>query len=89
MSMLGYGRDQYGCQYLKDTLSMVQEVNEGEERLVPLYADGDGHCLVHAVSKCLMGREMFWHPLRLNLENHLHTKLIDYKNALKLVLSHT
>ena len=62
---------------------MLLEANEGEERLVPLYADGDGHCLVHAVSKCLMGREMFWHPLRLNLVNHLHTSLEMYKEALK------
>ncbi|KAI6647342.1 Deubiquitinating protein [Oopsacas minuta] len=83
LGISGYGRDPHGNLYLKDTLQILQEVNEGEERLVPLHADGDGHCLVHAVSKCLMGREMFWHPLRLNLVNHLHTRLEMYKAALK------
>lgn len=34
---------------------------------MPIHADGDGHCLVHAISRCLVGRELFWHALRTNM----------------------
>lgn len=46
--------------------------------LVPLHADGDGHCLVHAVSRALVGRELFWHPLRSALKQHLIKHIDEY-----------
>ncbi len=74
LQVLGYGLDRSGSQlYLKDIMSRIQEVNGGVENLVPLHADGDGHCLVHAISRCLVGRELFWHALRSNLHSHLST----------------
>lgn len=49
------------------------------ESLVPLHVDGDGHCLVHAVSRALVGRELFWHPLRVGLKHHFITNIDKYK----------
>ena len=67
----GYGRDRTGsAYYLKNTLKAINTVTkrfnntEANEYLVPIHADGDGHCLVHAVSRALIGRELFWHALR-------------------------
>ena len=69
----GYGRDSTGsAEYLRDTLKTINSVTnydgaiaqEKAEFLVPIHADGDGHCLVHAVSRALVGRELFWHALR-------------------------
>ncbi|XP_070199281.1 deubiquitinating protein VCPIP1-like isoform X3 [Littorina saxatilis] len=77
----GYGRDTSGsAEYLKDTLNIAMDMNENEERLVPIHVDGDGHCLVHAISRALVGRELFYHPLRLNLMNHFRDNLDRYKN---------
>ena len=45
----------------------MSEANGGQQCLVPVHADGDGHCLVHAISRCLVGRELFWHALRTNM----------------------
>lgn len=65
----GYGRDHTGSMsYLKDTLAVI---NSNEECFLPIHADGDGHCLVHAISRALIGRELFWHPLRANLKAHI------------------
>jgi hypothetical protein len=44
---------------------------------------GDGHCLVHAVSRALVGRELFWHALRVNLMNHLQDNIEKYKELFK------
>ena len=80
----GYGRDKTGSQkYLQDTLKAVEAVNGGEDRLIPLHVDGDGHCLVHAISRALVGREIFWHALRANLKVHLEVNLQKYKALLK------
>jgi len=49
------------------------------EVLVPIHADADGHCLVHAVSRALVGRELFWHPLRTHLKRHIHEHKDTYK----------
>lgn len=60
----GYGIDCSALKYLKETLQKIKEFNGKDScPLVPLYADGDGYCLVHAISRCLVGRELFWHPL--------------------------
>ncbi|XP_025080407.1 deubiquitinating protein VCIP135-like isoform X2 [Pomacea canaliculata] len=75
----GFGRDPSSAAYLADTLEAVKKVNDDDERLIPIYADGDGHCLVHAVSRALVGRELFWHALRLNLMHHLQDNLEKYE----------
>ena len=84
LGVLGYGLDRSGSRaYLQGTLQQLCNENSGEERLVPLHADGDGHCLVHAISRCLVGRELFWHALRSNLHAHLRSNLQRYQNLFK------
>uniref|UniRef100_H2ZPB0 OTU domain-containing protein n=1 Tax=Ciona savignyi TaxID=51511 RepID=H2ZPB0_CIOSA len=47
----GYGKDRTGSTlYLQTLLDELKSAHEGEERLIPIHADGDGHCLVHAIS---------------------------------------
>jgi len=80
VSTVGYGRDRSGSlAYLHDTLEEVKKANGGGECLVPVHVDGDGHCLVHAVSRALVGRELFWHPLRENLKQNFKQNLDCYK----------
>ncbi|XP_069477235.1 deubiquitinating protein VCPIP1 [Ambystoma mexicanum] len=80
----GYGRDRSGSlSYLRDTLEAVRRANGGREALVPVHVDGDGHCLVHAVSRALVGRELFWHALRENLQAHLRRNLARYRALLQ------
>ncbi|XP_062386813.1 deubiquitinating protein VCPIP1 [Sardina pilchardus] len=75
----GYGQDRSGSLlYLRDTLAQVRAANDQQERLVPVHVDGDGHCLVHAVSRALVGRELFWHALRENLRRHFAARLPRY-----------
>ena len=57
---------------------MLKAAHGGDERLLPIHVDGDGHCLVHALSRALTGRELFWHSLRKNLYDHLRQRLSDY-----------
>ncbi|KAG0437708.1 hypothetical protein HPB47_017319 [Ixodes persulcatus] len=84
VEVAGYGRDVSGSlSYLRGTLALVRAHNDGEDRLLPVHVDGDGHCLVHAVSRALVGRELFWHPLRCNLKRHLEEHLAKYKELLK------
>ena len=79
MEIDGFGRDKKGSIYLKNTIEAIQSYNQKEERLLPVHADGDGHCLVHAVSRALIGRELFWHALRENLKQHFMQNLDSYK----------
>lgn len=80
VDVVGYGRDISGSgTYLADTLAAICAHDGGEERLLPIHADGDGHCLVHAISRALVGRELFWHPLRTSLKEHFAAKLDQYK----------
>ncbi|TNN32920.1 Deubiquitinating protein VCIP135 [Liparis tanakae] len=80
VSTVGYGRDRSGSlAYLHDTLEEVKKANGGGECLVPVHVDGDGHCLVHAVSRALVGRELFWHALRENLKQNFKQNLDCYK----------
>ncbi|XP_076331190.1 deubiquitinating protein VCPIP1-like [Tachypleus tridentatus] len=82
--VVGYGRDVSGSMsYLSGTLEQIKMYNDGEERLIPIHADGDGHCLVHAVSRALVGRELFWHPLRCNLKTHFEQNLDKYKKLFR------
>ncbi|XP_043221105.1 deubiquitinating protein VCPIP1-like [Amphibalanus amphitrite] len=84
----GYGRDTSGsAAYLRHTLQAVAEANDGEERLVPIHADGDGHCLVHALSRALTGRELFWHPLRMNLQQHFTDNMGQYRELFREFIS--
>ncbi|XP_068423851.1 deubiquitinating protein VCPIP1 [Clinocottus analis] len=80
VSAAGYGRDRSGSlTYLHDTLEEVRKANGGGECLIPVHVDGDGHCLVHAVSRALVGRELFWHALRENLKQNFKQNLDRYK----------
>ncbi|KAM5157662.1 deubiquitinating protein VCPIP1 [Mantella aurantiaca] len=77
---VGYGKDRSGSLlYLHDTLDDIKKANNNQESLIPVHVDGDGHCLVHAVSRALVGRELFWHALRENLKKHLKENLDRYK----------
>ena len=78
----GYGRDS-SVSYLQDTLTEVEKMNNNEERLVLIYVDGDGHCLLHAISRALVGREIFWHPLATNLKTHFVEHQTKYKNLFR------
>ncbi|KAM4552244.1 deubiquitinating protein VCPIP1 [Odontesthes bonariensis] len=80
VSTMGYGKDRSGSLiYLHDTLEEVKRANGNRECLVPVHVDGDGHCLVHAVSRALVGRELFWHALRENLKQNFKQNLGRYK----------
>lgn len=80
LDVVGYGKDRSGSSsYLADTLNDINAFNDDETRLVPIHADGDGHCLVHAISRALVGRELFWHALRVNLKMNMTTNLDKYK----------
>ncbi|KAM6920254.1 deubiquitinating protein VCPIP1 [Lycodopsis pacificus] len=80
VSTMGYGKDRSGSLiYLHDTLEEVKKANGSGECLIPVHVDGDGHCLVHAVSRALVGRELFWHALRENLKQNFKQNLDCYK----------
>lgn len=80
VSTMGYGKDRSGSLiYLHDTLEEVKKANGNKECLIPVHVDGDGHCLVHAVSRALVGRELFWHALRENLKQNFKKNLERYK----------
>lgn len=80
VSTMGYGKDRSGSLvYLHDTLEELKKANGGRECLIPVHVDGDGHCLVHAVSRALVGRELFWHALRENLKQNFKQNLSRYK----------
>ncbi|XP_030630320.1 deubiquitinating protein VCIP135 [Chanos chanos] len=80
VSTVGYGKDRSGSLiYLHDTLEEVKKANSNKECLIPVHVDGDGHCLVHAVSRALVGRELFWHALRENLKLNFKQNLDRYK----------
>ena len=84
LDTVGYGRDRSGSvRYLSDILQRLRVSNENKTGLVPLHADGDGHCLVHAISRCLVGRELFWHALRCGLYTHLTANIDRYKEMFK------
>ncbi len=86
--VVGYGRDRSGSErYLSDTLREISIANDNRECLVPVHADGDGHCLVHAISRSLVGRELFWHALRTNLFDHLTSKQAEYTAMFKDFIS--
>ncbi|XP_076837367.1 deubiquitinating protein VCPIP1 [Brachyhypopomus gauderio] len=80
VSTVGYGKDRSGSLiYLHDTLEEIKKSNNNKECLIPIHVDGDGHCLVHAVSRALVGRELFWHALRENLKLSFKQNLDRYK----------
>lgn len=78
LDVLGYGRDRSGgLIYLRSVLEEVTRFN-GQQVLTPVHCDPDGHCLVHAVSRCLTGLELLWHCLRMSLKRHIATNLEQY-----------
>lgn len=89
ISSVGYGKDRSGSLiYLHDTLEEIKKANNSQESLIPVHVDGDGHCLVHAVSRALVGRELFWHALRENLKLSFKINLDRYKALFKDFIDH-
>jgi len=82
-----YGCDRRSEMYLGRTLEEIRRVNDNDLfRIIPLHVDADGYCLVHAISRALVGRQIFWHVLRASLKNHLETFLPQYKRLLRDII---
>lgn len=60
----GYGADADAEGYLQASLRTMRNV-------VALRSDADGHCLLHSVSRCLVGKEYLWHALRHALHRYM------------------
>ncbi|XP_014261663.1 deubiquitinating protein VCIP135-like isoform X2 [Cimex lectularius] len=82
IDIVGFGKDNAANEYLSETLTALLPYNNNMHSLIPLHADGDGHCLVHAISRAVVGRELFWHPLRIGLKHHFNINLEKYKSLL-------
>lgn len=65
-------------------LQTLTEIGSFQEsnRLEPLTVTGNGNCLLMAISRALVGREIFWHPLMLALSTHLNEFEIFYRQFL-------
>lgn len=63
--------------YLQDTLSLLATTYCVE--LVPIKVDSDGSCLPHALSRCLVGKEILYDALRLELQEELREHEAFYK----------
>ena len=80
----GYEIDENAFEYLKETLNDIKSFNNMDDfPIVPLKVPGDGYCMLHAVSTCLVGNELFWHPLISNLNQNMMEKQEEYKEHLK------
>lgn len=65
VSASGYGKDESGAaEYLEDVIKQCANV-------VTLHVDGDGHCLLHSISRALVGKEYLWHALRAALYRYM------------------
>lgn len=75
----GFGQDSSGAaSYLQSLLECVRDCNQGQAQLAVLHAEGDGYCLVHAISRAIVGREFFWHTLCSALHLHLTQHQAEY-----------
>ena len=63
----GWGIDRFAANYVDDVISK-QFTNAA-----PVYAEPDGHCLLHAVSRSLCGSSMLYHVLRSALYDYMRT----------------
>ena len=59
----GFGQDKQAAAYMPRLLAMLTAANEGNPGLVPLHVDRDGNCLVHSLSRCLVGQEVLSAPV--------------------------
>jgi len=73
-------RDVAAEEYLKDTLDYLADTFQLE--LVPIKVDSDGSCLPHAASRCLVGKEILYDALRLELEWELRENAEFYRGLL-------
>ena len=55
LSILGFGRDVSAQGYLQVLISQITAFNGGVDIVAPIHVDGDGSCLVHAISRALCG----------------------------------
>ena len=80
----GFKIDGFAASYLEETLEKIKTFNNRDAYpIVPLEATGDGYCLMHAVSRCLVGRELFWHALITNLSSNMQQYKQEYQSCLK------
>ncbi|XP_073975367.1 deubiquitinating protein VCPIP1-like [Rhodnius prolixus] len=82
IDITGFGKDVAANEYLAETIKIITSFNDNLNSLIPIHADGDGHCLVHAISRAVSGRELFWHPLRIGLKQHFSSNMEKYKSLL-------
>ena len=60
--------DEHAVAYLGVAL---ERLGTAGVELTPVQVDGDGNCLVHAVSRCLVGKEVLWAALRAHIAAEL------------------
>ena len=63
--------------YLQPVLDTLPPVFRAVE------VDGDGHCLVHALSRCLLGLDMMYGALRIDLQEELFNNIDWYMETLR------
>mmetsp|Transcript_3530 Transcript_3530/g.8735 ORF Transcript_3530/g.8735 Transcript_3530/m.8735 type:complete len:601 (+) Transcript_3530:102-1904(+) len=78
-------RDGAAEAYLAETLAALGE-HFGVE-LVPVTVDSDGSCLPHAVSRCLVGKEVLFDVLRAALSRELRENRASYRPVLQQSMS--
>lgn len=78
-----YGIDKGAVRYLSETLESIRSFNSAEEYpIVPLYVPGDGNCLLHAISRCLVGREIFSDALIKNMNRDMWQRITEYQEIM-------
>lgn len=65
--------------YLKDTLSLLEQAGCC---MLPVKVDGDGNCLVHAISRAIGGTEIFYSVLRQKMFRELRDHKLFYKSVM-------
>lgn len=82
MTYFRFGRDSPGSyEYLLDTLTVIRSFRDCNI-LEPLTVSDDGDCLLMALSRALVGREVFWNPLSIALSKHLTKYETRYRTIL-------
>ena len=83
LRLIGYGADHGGSvQYLQTILQKISRapINQHAVNLIPIFTTGDGHCLVHAISRAISGTEILWDPLQSGLKQQFDRNLTLYQH---------
>eukprot|EP00047_Mylnosiga_fluctuans_P022741 m.125152 g.125152 ORF g.125152 m.125152 type:complete len:1517 (-) comp9369_c0_seq1:56-4606(-) len=86
LHVLGYGIDARATSYLSVTLSAIRASNGHLDIVAALYDDGDGHCLVHSLSRSLVGKTIYWHALRLDMFRTLRAELDRFRERVPQIV---